>query len=80
VNDISRIPNAFYRAKVDLPWTEWEEILASLPPGPLLERLRAAEGRFVQKELQRGVLGDALVRGQTVEGVALMKGQHVRVR
>ncbi len=80
VNDISRIPNAFYRAKVDLPWTEWQEILASLPPGPLLERLRSAEGRAVQKELQRGVLADALLRGETVEGATLVKGQHVRAR
>ncbi len=80
VNDISRIPKAFYRAKVDLPWTEWEEILASLPPGQSPERLRAADGRAVQKELQRGILADALARGETVEGATLVKGQHVRVR
>ena len=80
VNDISRIAKAFYRAKVDLAWTEWEEVLASLPPGPLLERLRAGEGRAVQKELQRGVLADALARGETVEGATLVKGQHVRLR
>lgn len=80
VNDASHMPNVFYRARVDLPWTEWEGILASLPPGALLERLRAAEGRFVQKELQRGVLADAMARGEAVEGAALVKGQHVRVR
>jgi hypothetical protein len=80
VNDISSIPKAFYRAKVDLPWTEWEEILASLPPGPLLDRLRATEGRFVQKELQRGILADALARGEAIDGATLVKGQHVRVR
>ena len=80
VNDASRMPNVFYRARVDLPWTEWEGILASLPPGALLERLRAAEGRFVQKELQRGVLADAMARGEAVEGATLVKGQHVRVR
>ncbi len=80
VNDASRMPNVFYRARVDLPWTEWEGILASLPPGALLERLRAAEGRFVQKELQRGVLADAVARGEAIEGATLVKGQHVRVR
>jgi len=80
VNDASRMPNVFYRARVDLPWTEWEGILASLPPGALLERLRAAEGRFVQKELQRGVLADAMARGEAIEGATLVKGQHVRVR
>ncbi len=80
VNDASRMPNVFYRARVDLPWTEWEGILASLPPGALLERLWAAEGRFVQKELQRGVLADAMARGEAIEGATLVKGQHVRVR
>ncbi len=80
VNDASRMANVFYRARVDLPWTEWEGILASLPPGALLECLRAAEGRFVQKELQRGVLADAMARGEAVEGATLVKGQHVRVR
>ena len=80
VNDVSRIPNAFYRAKVDLPWTEWDEILASLPQGALRDRLRAAEGRSVQKELQRGVLADTLARGENVNGATLVKGQHVRLR
>ena len=80
VNDVSRIPNAFYRAKVDLPWTEWDEILASLPQGALRDRLRAAEGRSVQKELQRGVLADTLARGENLNGATLEKGQHVRLR
>ena len=80
VNDVSRIPNTFYRAKVDLPWTEWDEILASLPQGALRDRLRAAEGRSVQKELQRGVLADTLARGENVNGATLVKGQHVRLR
>lgn len=80
VNDVSQIPNAFYRAKVDLPWTEWDEILASLPQGALRDRLRAAEGRSVQKELQRGVLADTLARGENVDGATLVKGQHVRLR
>ena len=80
VNDVSRVPNAFYRAKVDLPWTEWDEILASLPQGPLRDRLRVAEGRSVQKELQRGVLADALARGESINGTTLVKGQHVRLR
>ena len=80
VNDVSRIPNAFYRAKADLSWTEWDEILSSLPQGALRDRLRATEGRSVQKELQRGVLADTLARGENVNGAALVKGQHVRLR
>lgn len=77
VNDVSRIPDAFYRAKADLSWTEWDEMLSSLPQGALRDRLRAAEGRSVQKELQRGVLADTLSRGENVNGAALVKGQHV---
>lgn len=38
------------------------------------------EGKIVQKELQRGILSDALARGEAVEGVALVKGHHVRIR
>ena len=38
------------------------------------------EGKIVQKKLQRGILSDALARGETVEGVALVKGHHVRIR
>jgi hypothetical protein len=77
---VSRIPNTFYRAQVDLPWTERDEVLASLPQGALRDRLRAAEGRSVQKELQRGVLADTLARGENVNGATLVKGQHVRLR
>ncbi|MGH9631119.1 MAG: siphovirus Gp157 family protein, partial [Bryobacteraceae bacterium] len=80
VTDEARIPSAFFRATAELAWTEWEAILASLPPGALLERLRAVQGRLVQKELLRGVLADALGRGETIEGAALVKGQHVRIR
>ena len=38
------------------------------------------EGKVVQKELQRGILSDALARGEVVEGVSLEKGRHVRLR
>lgn len=37
------------------------------------------EGKFVQKELQRGILSDALARGEVFEGVSLVKGSHVRL-
>ena len=32
------------------------------------------------KELQRGVLSDALARGETIQGVTLAKGYHLRPR
>jgi hypothetical protein len=38
------------------------------------------EGKIVQKELQRGILSDTLTRDGAVEGVSLVKGNHVRLR
>ena len=48
--------------------------------GPLRDRLMSGEGKFVQKELQRGILSDALAGGEVVEGVMLLKGSHIRLR
>jgi len=80
VDGSARIPDSFYRARVDLPWCEWCEILDALPPGTLRNRLQAVEGNKVQKELQRGILSDAVARGEEVPGVTLAKGNHVRLR
>jgi hypothetical protein len=80
VQDPTHIPASFYRARIDLAWPEWIEILDALPKGGLRERLFNGEGKFVQKELQRGILSDALARGEIVSGVSLVKGHHVRVR
>jgi outer membrane murein-binding lipoprotein Lpp len=80
IQDAPRIPASFYRARIDLTWPEWVEILESLPTGTLRERLGAGEGKFVEKELQRGILSDALARGEVIPGVTLVKGNHVRVR
>ncbi len=80
IQDASHIPASFYRARIELTWPEWIEILESLPLGPLRERLAAGEGRFIQKELQRGILSDALSRGEAIPGAMLVKGHHVRLR
>lgn len=80
IQDSTHIPDSFYRVRVELSWPEWHEILESLPPGGLRDRLRDAEGRSVQKELQRGILSDALARGETIAGASLVKGNHVRLR
>ena len=80
IQDPSHIPASFYRARIDLTWPEWIEILESPPTGTLRERLGAGEGKFVEKELQRGILSDALARGEVIPGVTLVKGNHVRVR
>ena len=80
VDRSARIPDSFYRARVDLTWPEWCEILEALPPGPLRDRLRGAEGNAVQKELQRGILSDAVGRGEEIPGVTLVKGSHIRLR
>ena len=78
--ETTNIPDSFYRAKVELTWPEWREIVDSLPPSPLRDRLGAADGKIVQKDLQRGILSDALARGETITGVSLVKGHHVRLR
>ena len=80
IHDIAQIPDSFYRARVEISWPEWREIMESLPPGAVQDRLRGSVGKSVHKELQRGILSDALARGETIEGASLIKGQHVRLR
>jgi hypothetical protein len=80
IQEISQIPDTFYRARVELTWLEWCEIIESLPPSRLRNRLGKADGKTVQKELQRGILSDAVARGETIIGVSLVKGSHVRLR
>ena len=80
IQDASHIPASFYRARIDLTWPGWIEILESLPAGILRERLAAVEGKFIEKELQRGILSDALARGEPIPGASLVKGHHIRLR
>ncbi len=80
IQETTHIPDSFYRARVEVTWPEWREIVESLVPSPLRERLGEADGKTVQKELERGILSDALARGEAVEGVSLVKGSHVRLR
>ena len=80
IQDASHIPASFYRARIGLTWPEWFEILESLPAGTLRDRLSAGEEKFVEKELQRGILSDALFRGEAIPAVMLVKGHHVRLR
>src|SRR5688572_11148696 len=80
IQETTHIPDSFYRAKVEITWPEWREIVESLPPGRLRNELGNVDCKTVQKELQRGILSDALTRGETIEGVSLIKGQHVRLR
>jgi hypothetical protein len=80
VEETACIPDSFYRARVDLTWPEWRNIVESLPPSAMCDHLRNSEGKAVLKELQRGILADALARGELVPGVSLVKGNHVRLR
>src|SRR5664279_6425764 len=52
INETARIPGSFYRASAEFTWPEWREIVASLPPSVLRDRLGAADGKNVQKDLQ----------------------------
>ncbi len=80
IQDFSHIPDAFYTARMEISWPEWLEIVTSVPGGALRDRLEGGIGKFVQKELQRGVLSDALARGEKIEGVTLVKADHIRLR
>jgi Siphovirus Gp157 len=80
INETTHIPASFYRARIEISWPEWIEVIEALPQGPLRDRLMSGEGKFVQKELQRGILSDALARGEVVEGILLVRGSHVRLR
>jgi len=80
IQEPTNIPASFFRAKIEITWPEWLEILETLPLGPLRERLTDGEGKAVQKELHRGILSDAMARGEVIEGVLLVKGNHVRLR
>lgn len=80
IQDCSHIPDAFYTARMEISWPEWREIVSSIPEGPLRDRLEGSIGKLIQKDLQRGVLSDALARGEKVEGVTLVKGDHIRLR
>ena len=51
IQETTHIPDSFYRAKVELIWPEWREIVDSLPPSPLRDRLGASDGKTVQKDL-----------------------------
>jgi len=35
VNDTTHIPASFYRARIEITWPEWVQILEALPQGPL---------------------------------------------
>jgi hypothetical protein len=80
VQETASIPASFYRARIEITWPEWVEILGALPHGKLRDRLMNGEGTFILKELQRGILADALARGEVISGASLVRGSHVRLR
>jgi hypothetical protein len=56
IQGTSQIPDSFYRARMKLTWPEWCEIIESLPPSQLRDRLGNADGKTAQKELKKGNL------------------------
>jgi hypothetical protein len=73
----AHVPDIFQKVSAEVAWTEWEEILAALPAGPLRERLIGESGAW--KELDRVRLAEALKAGVTIAGARLVRGQHVRI-
>lgn len=80
IQEFTHIPDSYYAARVEISWAEWRDVLSAIPAGPLRDRLEGGIGKFVQKDLLRGVLSDALTRGEKVNGVTLTKGDHIRLR
>jgi hypothetical protein len=52
---------------------DWSSARSGCPDGQIVVSV-AAEGKTVQKDLQRGIQSDALARGETITGVSLVKG------
>src|SRR5258708_4317415 len=74
IQETTHIPDSFYRAKVELTWPEWREIVASLQPSPLRDRLGVADRKTLQKDLQLGILSDALAPAETIPAMSPLKG------
>ena len=75
------IPDSFCRARVEVTWFRVanRRFARAKFSGPVAGRSR--DGKTVQKELQRGILSDALARGETTSGASLVHyGSHVRLR
>ena len=43
INETTHIPASFYRARIEISWPEWIEVIESLPQGPLRDRLKAQQ-------------------------------------
>jgi hypothetical protein len=54
IHDIAQIPDSFYRARVEISWPEWREIVESLPPGGVQDRFRGSEGKSVHRSSNGG--------------------------
>jgi hypothetical protein len=80
VNETTHIPASFYRARIEISWPEWIDVLEALPQGPAAGPPDEWRRQVRQKDLQRGILSDTLARGEVIPGVALVKGKHGRLR
>ncbi|HLH29786.1 MAG TPA: siphovirus Gp157 family protein [Terriglobia bacterium] len=54
IQDPSHIPDSFYRARIDITWPEWIEMLGAMPAGSLRERLAAGEGSSLRRNCSAG--------------------------
>jgi hypothetical protein len=77
LDEAAQPPDTFYNIGLEVSWDEWRQILDTMPPGPLRERLSGERG--VEKALDRTRLADAMRSGVVITGARLVRGQHLRI-
>jgi hypothetical protein len=78
IDQLTAVPQAFVTVVLSLPWPRWEELLAYIPEGTLLDELRWQASHA--SNIDRARVSEALKAGQAVPGARLSSGQHIRLR
>lgn len=71
------VTRTFLNIVMTVPWSEWQEIISSLPDGSLRSNLEAAT--HTHSCVDRARLVEALKAGAEIPGARLIRGQHVRL-
>ena len=80
VTDISKVPEGYYNVHIEMTLPEWRQVLVWLPAGPLANRFTPGTGGGIHPELDQCRVRADLINGSEVNGAALVRGQHVRLR
>ena len=78
IDQLQAVPKPFVTVVLSLPWPRWEELLAYIPEGTLLDELHRQASHA--STIDRARVSDALKAGQPVPGARLSRGHHIRLR